>query len=234
MMACGDHVRGATQEVLSQKVKKLDREKSGINNWARHVIKGKMIEAARKKNVLVNGVKVKYFRDIGNAWVESQMTRSVSDETDREMRAKRVFNVIQGVWDMNKGWALTMEEKFMRWKKITYIDQTENTHRGKQPKGIIERLISYQKLQMVKSIMRPANRRGVGTLSVRPTKDELVGTGQRRNTNRTKGGFDMAYLKRGREQLSLPDSNCDEGSGEDGSVVKVWWLSDLPSCESFD
>jgi hypothetical protein len=210
MMACGEHVRGMGAAGLAKQIIKLDREKIGIMNWARHVIRGQMIVAAREKNLLVAGVKVKFFRDIGSAWVASQDGGTRMGKQAAEKVAAQVFYVTQGAWDMRKGWAAEMEKKFMEWKRMTY-----NEGDGVLRKGIIEKMISYQKLQMVKSIMRPAKRKGMGTLSVRRSKVELIERGQRRNTNRRKGEFDIAYLKRGRTQLG------NDGSEEEDEFHKV-------------
>jgi hypothetical protein len=223
MRACGDHVRGMSYDGLEKMVVKLDNEKAMINNWARNEIKGRMIAEARRKNLSVQGVKVKYFRDIGRAWASVQELENTESQVWRSF-AKRVFYIHTGMWDVDRRWSRKMEGKFMEWKRLVYSDIVGNPARQK---GIIEKLISYQKVQMVKSIMRPAIKKGLTTISVRRSQNEMVGTGQRRNMNRKPGAFDLAYIKRGKRKSTSPKwelENSDTDVDTDGRMV---WFSSM-------
>ncbi len=78
---------------------------------------------------------------------------------------------------------------------------------------------------MVKSIMRPANKKGLTTISVRRSQTEMVGRGQRRNMNRKPGEFDLAYIKRGKRKSTSPKWELEHSDSDVDIDGRMVWYS---------
>ncbi len=60
------------------------------------------------------------------------------------------------MWDKQTHWAQLLETKFMKERKIEYAGDGRRDAGGTTYKGCIAKLMSYQKVQLVKAIRKPA------------------------------------------------------------------------------
>ena len=158
----------------------LDDERSNLRDWAKQLIKARMLESARMSGMLLVGDKiVMKFRDIGKSWLADRSTDN----------AAKLYRVLFGDYEgINQNWMETQERVYMKIMRKTYRD--ENGPERPRSKGCYEKIISDVKTTQVKLVCRAA---GATLRMSRPGEIVAQATGGRRAPERRQLGDFYLY-----------------------------------------
>ena len=200
-----DHVRKSlgnagwelTEEQTQAKIWEFQAEATVVIKWGKEQIQKRMMSAAARLNLKLDGVRVATFEDLKKCWEIDGNPKNVG----------KFFMICHGDYEgkQNQHWSRELEIEYMRAQKIEY--DVEPRKRGK---GGYEQCITHAKGDVVKTIMKRSNKSHQGTivLSLKNTKELGDSTIYKKNekpVRRKEGEF---YYKK--NVRTNDEGKCDE------------------------
>ena len=128
---------------IEQAMENIKRDKKRVKTWAKAHVQSKIIDEARKRNILVKGEVVVNIPNLCESWA-----------TDGSIEnGKKIWYVLFGCFDTHHNWEGELEEKFMTEFKWMYKDIPEDANkRSRRQKGCVAKIISSAKNEIVKLV----------------------------------------------------------------------------------
>jgi hypothetical protein len=112
--ALGAEARGLSDQQLDEKVKEFNREVDEVVLWASNAVKKKMIKAAARVDLRLNGYPVETFDDIKASWK--------SDGTDANIG--KIYEICYGDYEgKDREWSRSLEIQYMWEQEVEYTEE---------------------------------------------------------------------------------------------------------------
>jgi hypothetical protein len=184
---------GAPETIVEETKRLIEKLRQDILSRIRMEIKLIMLQVAKKEGMMTNKkTKVMKFDDIGLSW---QQDGSIGN-------CKILFVVMYGWFDINLGWAKSIEDNLMKNMKLEY-DEVGSDKRGDI--GCIEWLVNHCKRELVKLV----NARSTILHEMKITITRKRGTVNMENRlkKRQKGAFYADFVKGASQIVSSSTAN---------------------------
>jgi hypothetical protein len=181
LKSLGDAGRRFTEDKIQAKVVEFRAEADMVINWGYEQVQKRMLSAAAKLDLKLDGDRVVTFEDLKKCWEVDGGT----------VNTGKFYMICYGDYEgaNNQHWGRELELQYMRAQFIEY-----DVEPRKHDKGGYEQCITHAKGNMVKSIMARSNKshKGKIVLSLKNTKDlaeSVKDKSHEKQTRRKEGEF---------------------------------------------